>query len=57
MASMDVDTGPLALGGQTTSGGQSGEASELQINEDHVANSQSRLPIPHVFDKSHLAEV
>ncbi|KAL5351786.1 hypothetical protein ACLOAV_003647 [Pseudogymnoascus australis] len=37
-----------------TSGGQTGAA---QIGDNYVAKSQSTLPIPHVFDKSHLAKI
>ncbi|KAL5351915.1 hypothetical protein ACLOAV_003777 [Pseudogymnoascus australis] len=37
-----------------TSGGQTSAA---QIGDNYVVKSQSTLPIPHVFDKSHLAKI
>ncbi|KFY88009.1 hypothetical protein V498_06937 [Pseudogymnoascus sp. VKM F-4517 (FW-2822)] len=62
MASISVPTpadqvpggGGAQAAGDQTSGGQTGE---LQIKDKYVAKPQSRLPIPHVFDKSHLSEI
>ena len=46
--------GGAPAGGNQTSGGQTGK---LQIKDNYVAKPQSRLPVPHVFDKSHLSEI
>ncbi|KFZ03950.1 hypothetical protein V501_09275, partial [Pseudogymnoascus sp. VKM F-4519 (FW-2642)] len=46
--------GGAPAGGNQTSGGQTGK---LQITDNYVAKPQSRLPIPHVLDKSHLSEI
>jgi hypothetical protein len=62
MASMGVATtadqvtrgGGAQAGRDQTSGGQT---DKLKIKDNYVAKPQSRLPIPHVFDKSHLSEI
>ncbi|KAL5351787.1 hypothetical protein ACLOAV_003648 [Pseudogymnoascus australis] len=46
--------GGAQAAGDQASGGQTGG---LHIEDDYVAKPQSRLPIPHVFDKSHLSEI